>query len=73
MLVASPSDVWCVRVSSEMPDRENLAHIGYMTQLDGVYTDLSVWENLRFFAALSGTRDKAAMNEVLDLVELPER
>ena len=56
-----------------MPDRENLAHIGYMTQLDGVYTDLSVWENLRFFAALSGTRDKAAMNEVLDLVELSAR
>ncbi len=56
-----------------MPDRQNLAHIGYMTQSDGVYSDLSVWENLRFFAALSGMRDKAAMNEVLDLVDLSAR
>ena len=46
----------------KMPDRENLAHIGYMTQADGIYVELSVWENLRFFAALSGQRDKAAMD-----------
>ncbi|HEU4919694.1 MAG TPA: ATP-binding cassette domain-containing protein, partial [Candidatus Limnocylindrales bacterium] len=35
-----------------MPSRSNLARIGYMTQADGIYTDLSVWENIRFFAAL---------------------
>ena len=29
-----------------MPDRENLAHIGYMTQADGIYAELSVWENV---------------------------
>ena len=57
----------------KMPDRENLAHIGYMTQADGIYVELSVWENLRFFAALSGQRDKAAMDEVLDVVELTSR
>jgi ABC-2 type transport system ATP-binding protein len=57
----------------KMPDRENLAHIGYMTQADGIYIELSVWENLRFFAALSGTGDKKAMDEVLDLVALTER
>jgi ABC-2 type transport system ATP-binding protein len=56
-----------------MPDRENLAHIGYMTQADGIYVELSVWENLRFFAALSGQRDKAAMDEVLEVVELTSR
>ena len=57
----------------KMPDRENLAHIGYMTQADGIYIELSVWENLRFFAALSGTGDKAAMDEILDVVELTSR
>lgn len=56
-----------------MPDRENLAHIGYMTQADGIYIELSVWENLRFFAALSGTGDKKAMDAVLELVALTER
>ena len=57
----------------KMPDRENLARIGYMTQADGIYIELSVWENLRFFAALSGTGDKKAMDEVLDLVHLTSR
>ncbi|MDL2334872.1 MAG: ABC transporter ATP-binding protein [Chloroflexota bacterium] len=57
----------------KMPDRENLAHIGYMTQADGIYIELSVWENLRFFAALSGTGDKKGMDEVLDLVHLTSR
>jgi ABC-2 type transport system ATP-binding protein len=57
----------------KMPDRENRAHIGYMTQADGIDIELSVWENLRFFAALSGTGDKKAMDDVLDLVHLSER
>ena len=57
----------------KMPDREILARIGYMTQADGIYIELSVWENLRFFAALSGQRDKAAMDEVLEIVELTSR
>lgn len=56
-----------------MPSRENLARIGYMTQSDGIYADLSVWENLRFFASLSGNGDRAAMNEMLELVELDQR
>jgi ABC-2 type transport system ATP-binding protein len=56
-----------------MPDRANLARIGYMTQSDGIYEDLSVWENLRFFAALTGNSDRAAMEEALHLVELDKR
>ena len=56
-----------------MPDRENLGHIGYMTQADGIYVELSVWENLRFFGALSGTGDRSAMNDVLELVKLSTR
>ncbi len=60
-------------LGARMPDRENLSRIGYMTQSDGIYLELSVWENLRFFAALSGRGDKAAMTEVLDVVELTSR
>ena len=57
----------------KMPDRENLSRIGYMTQADGIYVELSVWENVRFFAALSGQRDKQAMDEVLEIVDLSSR
>jgi ABC-2 type transport system ATP-binding protein len=57
----------------EMPSRTNLARIGYMTQADGIYPELSVWENLRFFAALYGHKDRPAMLRTLELVELDER
>ena len=57
----------------EMPSRTNLARIGYMTQTDGIYPELSVWENLSFFAALYGQRDRAEMIRVLELVELDDR
>jgi ABC-2 type transport system ATP-binding protein len=51
--------------------------IGYMTQLQALYTDLSVWENVQFFARIFGMNDKAArdrrVEEVLTLVELLPR
>jgi ABC-2 type transport system ATP-binding protein len=56
-----------------MPSRPNLEHIGYMTQADGVYHELSVWENVRFFAALFGVHDDAALTDVLEVVDLEER
>jgi ABC-2 type transport system ATP-binding protein len=57
----------------EMPSRSNLANVGYMTQADGIYAELSVWENIRFFAALFGIHDDAALRSVLDLVDLADR
>jgi ABC-2 type transport system ATP-binding protein len=57
----------------EMPSRPNLANIGYMTQADGIYSELSVWENLRFFAALFGVHDDAALRDVLEVVDLADR
>ena len=56
-----------------MPSRTNLARIGYMTQSDGIYPELSVWENLSFFAALYGETDKARLHATLELVELDAR
>ena len=57
----------------EMPARENLEHIGYMTQADGVYPTLSVFDNARFFAAAYGVRDREAIMEALTIVELADR
>ena len=57
----------------DMPSRANLANIGYMTQADGIYPELSVWENLSFFAALYGETDGAQMRHALELVELQDR
>lgn len=60
-------------LGTRMPSRPLLARIGYMTQSDGLYAELSVWENLSFFAAMSGQRDPTAMTEILDVVELGDR
>jgi ABC-2 type transport system ATP-binding protein len=57
----------------EMPSRANLSRIGYMTQSDGIYPELSVWENLTFFAALYGQTNKTELRRSLELVELDKR
>lgn len=54
-----------------MPDRKVLSRIGYMTQQAALYPDLSVEENLRFFAAIHGTEGN--VEDVLKVVELSER
>ena len=57
----------------EMPSRENLANVGYMTQSDGVYPSLTVFDNARFFAAAYGVRDREAVMKALRVVELADR
>jgi ABC-2 type transport system ATP-binding protein len=54
----------------EMPDKAVLAQVGYMTQAKAIYTDLSVRENVRFFAAMAGQRDEKRVTEVIALVDL---
>jgi ABC-2 type transport system ATP-binding protein len=54
-----------------MPDLDVLGQVGYMTQQAALYPDLSVEENLRFFAAISGADSN--VTEVLKTVELEQR
>jgi ABC-2 type transport system ATP-binding protein len=54
-----------------MPELAVLSRIGYMTQAAALYPDLSVEENVRFFAAINGARD--GVDEVLRFVELYDR
>jgi ABC-2 type transport system ATP-binding protein len=60
-------------LGTKMPSRPMLAQIGYMPQAEAIYPDLSVGENLTFFARLEGKADPAAIDRVLDLVELGGR
>ena len=50
-----------------MPDREVLGRIGYMTQAAALYGDLSVEENVRFFARIAGRGDPEAALRFVDL------
>jgi ABC-2 type transport system ATP-binding protein len=56
-----------------MPSRTLLSRIGYMTQADGIYPELSVAENLRFFGDLYGGVTQAALDRILELVDLRDR
>ncbi len=54
-----------------MPDLGVLARVGYMTQQAALYPDLSVAENVRFFAALQGATH--LVDETLATVDLSDR
>jgi ABC-2 type transport system ATP-binding protein len=65
-------DAGAVRVLGRpMPDRAVLARIGYMTQAAALYPDLSVLENVRFFATINDAVEH--VEEALRFVELFER
>jgi ABC-2 type transport system ATP-binding protein len=69
-LVAPDSGTVTV-LGRRMPDLDILGSVGYMTQQAALYPDLSVGENLRFFAAISGADGN--VTEALKTVELEQR
>jgi ABC-2 type transport system ATP-binding protein len=69
-LVATDSGTVTV-LGQKMPNLDILSRVGYMTQQAALYPDLSVEENLRFFAAISGADGN--VTEVLKTVELEDR
>jgi ABC-2 type transport system ATP-binding protein len=65
-------DAGTVRVlGRRMPDLGVLGRVGYMTQAAALYPDLSVAENLRFFAAISGAEE--GVDDALRFVDLEDR
>lgn len=44
--------------------------VGYMSQKFALYHDLTVGENLEFYAGVYGVRDRSRLKEVLELVDL---
>ena len=69
-LVATDSGSVSV-LGRRMPELAVLSRVGYMTQAAALYPDLTVEENLRFFAAINGVEGN--VDEVLDFVELGDR
>jgi len=53
--------------------RSDRSRMGYMPQERAVYDDLTVRENVAFFARLYGVRDSGAVDRALDIVDLGDR
>jgi ABC-2 type transport system ATP-binding protein len=68
-----PSAGWAEVLGTRMPSRPNLSRIGYMTQADGVYTALTVGENVRFFGAVYGVDGDEPAADALRVVDLTDR
>ncbi len=66
-LVAPDSGTVSV-LGHRMPDLGVLGRVGYMTQQAALYPDLSVEENVRFFAAINGGESR--VRESLEFVDL---
>jgi len=59
------------------PSTENACNIGYMPQLHSLYHELTVRQNIDFFARIYGLRDgqirRNRVDEVIELVELSSK
>ena len=66
-----------VQILGQTPSRKTAHFIGYMPQLHSLYTELSVIQNVDFFAQIYGLRDKTErakqVEEVTKLVNLWSR
>ena len=56
-----------------MPDKAVLDQVGYMTQASALYEELTVRENVAFFAEISGRSERTGISEVIELVDLADR
>jgi ABC-2 type transport system ATP-binding protein len=74
--LVSPDAGTVTVLGRRLPDHAVLADVGYMPQSPALYADLTVEENLRFFASIHGLRGEAARlrsSEALEFVDLPSR
>jgi ABC-2 type transport system ATP-binding protein len=53
-----------------MPSLDLIQKVGYMSQSDALYTELSAKENLEFFATLYGLKGAARKQRIQDVLEI---
>ncbi len=68
-----PDEGGVVVLDTVIPNKPVLARVGYMTQASALYSDLTIYQNVSFFAGLMGCTDRAAIEEAIAFVDLTER
>lgn len=73
--VDAPTSGEVYLLNEKMPKLSMMNKIGYMSQSDALYNELTAEENLKFFASMyniKGSKQKQRINEVMQLVNLSE-
>ncbi len=73
MGILPPSQGEVSLLGRRLPDRALRVQVGYMPQVIALYEDLSVRENVSFYARLMGAYSPARVDEALTLVDLLPR
>lgn len=60
-------------LGEDIPNKGILASVGYMTQASALYQELTVRENVAFFAGMCGSHEQDWIDEAIDLVDLQDR
>jgi ABC-2 type transport system ATP-binding protein len=68
-----PTSGSCSLLGVTMPQKAILAEVGYMTQASALYEELTVRENVSFFARMCGRYDATWVDEAIALVDLSAR
>nr|MBA3825590.1 ATP-binding cassette domain-containing protein [Ktedonobacterales bacterium] len=68
--LGKPTDGTVHVLGHPMPDHSVARHIGYMTQASALYSELSVRENLAFFASLYGLRGQTLQTRIAETLAL---
>ena len=63
---ALPSDCGCVYMDDiAIPNKKLLSQIGFMPQQDGLYSQLSIEDNLKFFAGIYGMKKNDFLRQII--------
>jgi ABC-2 type transport system ATP-binding protein len=68
-----PSQGAAQLLGKAMPDKSVLSGVGYMTQASALYEELTVRENVAFFAGMCGSYEGDWIDEAVALVDLTDR
>jgi ABC-2 type transport system ATP-binding protein len=60
-------------LGKKIPNKAILSKVGYMTQANALYEELTVRENVAFFAEMCGSHEPAWIEEAIALVDLQDR
>lgn len=70
LLLPTEGDAWVLGFSVRTQAEAIRPRVGYMSQKFALYDELTVWENLSFYAGVYGVSDQKRMREVAEILGL---